>query len=111
MTQCILSGLEIRKGCMTKEHLVPRARAPKYITNNPANIFPADKIINNIKGAYLPCEWEEIKYSLTYHALESWHIKITDREFLQRALINWEKNYKPDFCNICLLDCKEKQRE
>ena len=110
MTQCILSGLEIRKGYMTKEHLVPKARAPKYITDNPANIFPADKIINNLKGAYLPCEFEEVKYSLTYHALEAWKLKTADREFLQRTLINWEHNYHPDFCNICLINCKNRQR-
>lgn len=110
MQKCILSGLEIRKSCLTKEHLVPRARAAKYITHNPANIFPADKVVNNIKGAYLPCEFEELKYNLTYHALESWKLKFSDREFLQRTLINWEQNYKPDWCEICLLNCKGRQR-
>lgn len=110
MSQCILSGLEIRKGCSSIEHLVPKSRADRIITLDKRNMFPADKIINCLKASYLPCEFEEIKYSLTYHALESWHLRGSDREFLQRTLINWEKNYKPDWCEICLLNCKGKLR-
>ena len=110
MSQCILSGLQIRKGHSSREHLVPRSRADKIITDDKANIFPADKVVNCIKASYLPCEFEEIKYSLTYHALEALKLRGSDREFLQRTMINWEKNYKPDWCDICLLNCKGRQK-
>ena len=107
---CILSGLEIPKGKQNIEHLVPKSRVPKYIANNPYNLYPAHKVINCIKGNLLPCEFEERKFSLSYHALESWRMKSDDREFVRRTIENWEKNYQPDWCSICLLQCREKMR-
>lgn len=107
---CILSGLEIPKGKQNIEHLVPKSRVPKYIANNPYNLYPAHKVINCIKGNLLPCEFERTKYSLAYHALQSWHIKSDDREFIRRTIENWETEYQPDWCSICLLKCKEKTR-
>lgn len=110
MSVCILSGLEIPKGRHTVEHYVPRSRAPSYITGNKRNIFPAEKTINNIKGNLLPCEFERLKYVLSYHAIRYWHIKQTDKEFVLKAIENWNKGYAPDYCNLCLLNCKERQR-
>lgn len=106
MAVCILSGLNIPKGKHSKEHLVPKSRAGVKITHNPANIFPCAKIINELKADYLPCEFWEQKYNIAYHALESWNLKYTDREFINEAIKNWEKGYNPDWCSICLLKCK-----
>lgn len=107
---CILSGLEIPRGKKNLEHLVPRSRAPRYITNNPLNHFPAHKVINCIKGNLLPCEFEEEKFELSYHAIHNWHIRSDDREFVRHAIQNWENNYHPDWCKLCLLKCKEHSR-
>ena len=107
---CILSCLEIPTGKYNKEHLVPRSRVPARIANNPLNIHPCHKVLNCIKGNLLPCEFEEMKYSLSYHAIEAWNIKNEDKDFVRRAIINWEHNYQPNWCDICLLNCKGKQR-
>lgn len=107
---CILSGLEIPKGKQNREHLVPKSRAPQRITCNPLNIFPAHKVINSIKSDLLPCEWDESKWDLCFRAVHNWHIKEDDKDFIRQAIINWEKCYQPNFCEICLLKCKQKQR-
>ena len=107
---CILSGLEIPKGKQNREHLCPKSRVPRFIWDNPANIFPAHKVVNSIKANLMPCEFEEVKYSLTYHALQAWKIKPDDREFLQRTLQNWEHNYHPNYCDICLIQCKQRTK-
>lgn len=101
---CFLSGLEIPPGKYTKEHYVPLSRAPDFITHDPANIFPAHRVINNIKQNFLPCEWEEKKWNLTYHALSDWHLKHADKYFVARTLKNWE-TYIINPCQYCLLHC------
>lgn len=82
---CFLSGLEIPPGKYSKEHYVPISRAPRFITSNPANIFPAHRIINHIKQNFLPCEWEDKKWNLTYHALHDWNLKQADKYFVART--------------------------
>lgn len=104
---CFLSGLEIPKGKQNIEHYVPRSRAPKFITSNPMNLFPAHKVINCIKGNLLPCEWEYTKYELSYKAVHNWHIRNDDREFVKQAIKNWE-TYIINPCQYCLLQCKTK---
>ena len=101
---CFLSGLEIPPGKYSKEHYVPVSRAPHFITSDPANIFPAHKIINHIKQNFLPCEWEDKKWNLTYRALTTWNLKQADKVFVARTLQNWE-NYHLDPCKYCLLHC------
>ncbi len=103
---CFLSGLEIPKGKYSKEHYVPKSRAPRFITANPDNIFPAHKIINHIKQNLLPCEWEDKKWTLTYHALHSWNLRHDDARFVARTLQNWE-SYHINPCKFCLLQCRD----
>jgi hypothetical protein len=105
---CFLSGLEIPDGKRTIEHYVPLSRAPRFITTNPQNKFPAHRIINAIKSDRLPCEWEETKWNLTYRALHYWKLKQEDSYFIVRALQNWE-SYVINPCEYCLLQCN-KQR-
>ena len=104
MKLCVLSGLEIPKGQKTIEHYVPKSRAPKCIWNNPQNIFLAQKTLNFIKGNLLPCEFEEQKFDLTYHAMYNWHIRQAERNFLKQTLEHWEEWYH-DPCKLCLLKC------
>ena len=107
---CILSGLEIPKGQYSKEHLVPKARAGVKITQDPRNILPAAKIMNHLKADYLPCEFWEQKYNIAYKAISSWNIRHADKEFIQKAIENWERWYNPNWCEICLLNCKGLRR-
>ena len=105
---CFLSGLEIPPGKYSKEHYVPISRAPRFITSNPANIFPAHRIINHIKQNFLPCEWEDKKWNLTYHALHDWNLKQADKYFVARTLQNWE-SYSINPCQYCLLHCGQQR--
>lgn len=109
MAVCILSGLEIPKGKMNREHLVPKSRGRKRIVDNPYNIYPCHKVLNSIKGNLLPCEWEERKWNLVYHAIFLWKLPDEDKDFLEKTLVNWEHNYKPNFCEICLLGCQNQR--
>lgn len=107
---CFLSGLDIPPGKYSVEHYVPVARAPRFITNNPANKFPSHRVINAIKSDRLGCEWEETKWNLTYHALHSWRLKQEDAYFVARTLKNWE-HYFINPCYYCLLQCgKQKEK-
>lgn len=109
MTKCILSGLEIPEGKETREHLVPRSRLICRV-DDPSNIFPAHKIINCMKGDLLPCEFENLKYHIATKALNRWHIKQSDKNFIMEAVLNWNQGYNPDWCDICILNCKGRQR-
>lgn len=104
---CILSGLEIPYGQESIEHFVPKHRAPKRIWNDPRNRFYAQYMLNAVKGDKLGCEWENIKYALTYQAIKKWNLKSADREFLERAMQNWSE-YRLNPCSICLMKCKER---
>ena len=106
---CILSGLEIPEGKETKEHLVPKSRMLS-LADTPGNIFPAHKILNCMKGDLLPCEFENLKYQLAAKALYKWHIKESDRRFMCDAVINWNEGYSPNWCDVCILKCKGRQR-
>lgn len=97
--KCFLSGIEIPKGKHSKEHYVPKCRAP-LIAQHPYNIFPAIKIINHIKGSLMPCEWEDCKYDLIYEAYKHWHIRQDDKKILRQALNGMPKINPCEFC-IC----------
>jgi hypothetical protein len=96
---CILSGIEIPKGKYSREHYCPKSRL-ENLAQHPYNIFPAIKIFNHIKGSLMPCEWEEQKYDLVYHAYNNWHIKRDDRKLLRQALNGMPKINPCQYC-IC----------
>lgn len=106
MIHCFLCGLEIPPGRLSIEHYVPLSRADSVITGSPFNKFPAHKIINNMKGNLLPCEFEDRKWELAYKAIHFWSIKQVDKKYVERALKNWE-TYMLDPCHFCLLNCKQ----
>lgn len=83
---CFLSGLEIRKGQLSKEHLAPKSKIPFYIACHPYNIKPASKIFNQIKADRFLCQWEDKKIELTYHALKKWNLKKATKEDIIEAL-------------------------
>lgn len=109
MTKCILSGLDIPDGKGNKEHLVPKGRVFPLI-NGKSNVFPALKIINSIKGDLLPCEFERLKFEIGNKALNNWNIKQVDRNFIREAMINWSDGYSPNWCDMCIINCKHRQR-
>lgn len=104
---CFLSGLIIPTGKYSVEHYVPKSRAPLYITDSQFNKFPSHKVINAIKGNLLPCEWEEMKWDLSYKAVHSWNIRNDDKVFVEKALKNWQY-YIVNPCDYCLLQCKQR---
>ncbi len=107
--KCFLSGLDIGKGQLTKEHVVPKSRVPAYIATSPFNIQPAIKIFNNMKADMFLCEWEDKKIELCYTALEKWNLKRGDRSCIIKALEMFErgKNQRNP-CRYCLLSvCQE----
>lgn len=106
---CVLSGLEIPPGKENQEHLCPKSRVPKTVWSDPRNIFWAHRVMNTIKGNFMPCEWERAKFDLTYHALQKWNLHKTDKQFLKRALEYWD-GWHMDACGLCLLKCKERQK-
>lgn len=106
---CFLSGLEIPKGRVSREHFFPHSLIPKgfYTTRN--NIFPAHKVINEIKGCLKPCVWEEKKFDRVFYAIEHYDIRSADREFCRKTLENWEQ-YRIDPCAWCIMseNCKRR---
>ena len=87
---CFLSDLEIPIGKVTREHYYPKSHLPSKIYSMPFNIVPAHKIINNIKGDLLPCQWEQQKINLSYIAIKKYHITNQNRLFLKLAIDNWQ---------------------
>ena len=106
---CVLSGLIIPQEKANREHYCCRHRFPKSIWNNPNNIFWAHYMLNAIKADYIPCEWSEMKFELTYNAIHHWRMPEEDREFLQQAIKNWEI-WNPNPCTLCLAKCRSKKR-
>ena len=98
---CILSGLPIPAGQKSKEHYVPRSRLPDAYKGDRNNIYYAIRIINNIKGNLLPCEWEENKYHILTTAL-TYHLTTTQKKLIHRAIDNM-KHYTIDPCAYCIL--------
>lgn len=96
--KCILSGLEIPPGQMNREHYLPRSRVPRSISQNPYNIFPAIRIINSIKGNLYPCEWEDCKFRLVYHAYENYNLRHVDRQIVKRAIEEMQSINPCDYC-------------
>lgn len=86
MKVCFLSGIDIPYGKYSIEHLAPRHFLPRELYTLPANIVPAIKIFNMVKGDKFLCEWVEQKYDLCYHAYKNWNINLGDKRLLRQAL-------------------------
>lgn len=106
---CILSGIPILDvKDLSLEHGVPLSRGPHYECTQDYNIFPAYKIINNLKGDLLPCEFWALREKIYKKAL--WQYKLTqhDKQVIQAAL-NFIPRYKINPCSMCFLyeNCDE----
>ena len=99
---CFLSGLEIPKGRFSREHYFPQSKIPRNFHFTMQNIFPAHKVINEIKSSLLPCQWEEKKFDRVYYAIEHYDIRVADREFCRKTLENWEE-YRINPCSWCIM--------
>jgi hypothetical protein len=106
---CFLSGLEIPKGKNSREHYFPRSLIPQGFHTTRNNIFPAHKVINEIKGCLKPCVWEEKKFDRVFFAIEHYDIRSADREFCRKTLENWEQ-YRIDPCVWCIMNENCKRR-
>lgn len=107
---CFLSGLEIPKGRLSKEHYYPRSLIPYNFHTNIQNIFPAHKVINEIKSNMKPCRWEQKKFDRVLYAIEHYDLRVSDREFCKKTLDNWEE-YKINPCQWCIMQLKCKERQ
>ena len=96
---CILSGLVIPKGKLSKEHFLPKSVCPPEIYSLPDNIFPAIKCFNWVKGNLYPCEWMSQRYDLCFKAL-GWNIRRDDKKLIKRALANGMPEFNP--CDLCV---------
>lgn len=96
----ILSGIEIPPNKYSIEHYCPKSKLPKYLAQDPKNIYPAIKIFNFIKADRFPCEWEEQKYRLILRAYYNWNIKTSDKKLLRQALKGMPRINPCEYC-IC----------
>lgn len=106
---CFLSGLEIPAGRFSRDHWYPKSLIPKNFHFTKQNIFPAHKVVNEIKSNMKPCRWEEKKFDRVYYAIQHYDIRVKDREFLQKTLENWE-TYKIEPCTWCIMQEKCNKR-
>lgn len=104
---CFLSGLEIPKGRFSRDHYYPKSLLPKYFHTNRLNIFPAHKVINEIKSNMEPCRWEQKKFDRVYYAIQHYDLRTSDRDFCRKTLENWE-TYRIEPCQWCIMNqqCK-----
>lgn len=107
--KCVLSNLEIPKGKESIEHYLPKSRVPMCMWNRQENKFYAHYMLNAIKSNHLPCEFEEMKFDLTYKALINWRIKDDDKQFLREAIANWETWHRNP-CELCIAKCNERSK-
>lgn len=108
MEKCFLSGLDIGKGQLTKEHVVPKSKVPLFIANSTFNIRPAIRVFNNMKSDLFLCEWEDLKLDLCYEALENWNLKKADKQCIIRALeLFSDSRNQRNPCQHCLLSIRQ----
>ena len=106
--KCFLSGLDILKGQLTKEHVVPKSKVPLYIANSPFNIKPAIKVFNNMKADMFLCQWEDLKIDLCYTALQNWNLKRADKQCIIKAIDMFEDGIgQRNPCKYCLLSISQ----
>ena len=89
---------------------MPRSLAvkdsPKYaelhaVVFDEYNLRPSIKIVNNIKGNLLPCEWEEQKVSRVYKAIYTYKLDSYELSLLKKLLEKWIKAPIVKPCNKC----------
>lgn len=98
---CILSGLAIPAGKVSRDHYYPRSKLPHKIAMRGDNIYPAHKLLNTIKRDLLPCQWHDMRWELTYRAIETWNMSAGDRQFLRDAMKNWLV-WEHNPCDYCI---------
>lgn len=99
---CVLSGLQITNlKDLSLEHYCPQSRVSYNLAKQPANIFPAIRVINSVKSNLLPCTWEFYKVEILQKAITKSHNK-RERNILQAALDN-APFYKINPCDYCIL--------
>lgn len=102
LCKCILSGLIIKNAKdLSLEHYVPLCRGAKCNTQTIANIYPAIKVINNIKDDLLPCEWVIRREARMERALNRWKLTDADRKTVEEALKK-APTYNLNVCNYCI---------
>lgn len=100
---CFLSGLEIRKGNNSTEHYYPKSLIPYNFRFTKQYLFPADKVVNTIKSNLEPCKWEQKKFDRVWFAIQHYDLRVSDKEFLQKVLNNWEI-YRTNPCQWCIME-------
>lgn len=96
---CIRCGLPLilaKKIIWNKEHLCPKSRTPYYIYNNPDNIVLYPAIINSIKGNLFPCEWNALKNTIKYKAINLYNLKQIEKDVIIYSI-----------GEIDMIDCKD----
>lgn len=103
--KCCICGLLIRSTKdVSVEHWVPKSRTTNQFYSVPENKKPALKIINQIKGNLLPCEWEETKISRCYYALEHYNLNLHNKNLIIAALDRFATEKGPlNPCQHCVL--------
>ena len=100
---CILSNLQITDPNLCSiEHYVPLARVSYHLATQRNNIFPAYRIINNLKGQLLPCEYENDKVEILQYALDHYKLRQVDKEIVKAAIKN-SYTYNINPCKFCIL--------
>lgn len=100
---CVLSGLHIDSlKQLSLEHYCPKSRIEWNLAKSPENIYPALKVINNVKGSLLGCEWEYYKEELLQKAIKKEH-NTEKKRILQAALDNIPY-YKIIPCKYCVIN-------
>lgn len=103
---CILSGLPIEKNDYSIEHYCPKSRISAPLSEEPQNKYPAIKIINNIKGNLLPCEWCILRKERLYTAFIKWKLKPRQKQIVKQAIQHIESGYNINPCKDCILQNK-----
>jgi len=99
---CILSGLPITNiKQLSLEHLTPICRGEWTETHQLENIFPAHKIINNIKDNLLFCEWMDFRKDILQKSLKKYHLEKADRKIVKAAIDNIPY-YNINPCTLCI---------
>lgn len=100
---CCLSGLPIiNKSDWSREHYAPKSRIPPELAQNPYNIRPALKIINNIKGDLFPCEWQDVRLARCYKAIATYHLSHRHHQQILQAISIFESVQPTNSCQGCI---------
>lgn len=108
---CIRCGLPLilaKKIVWNREHLCPKSRTPGYIHNNPNNIVWYPAILNSIKGNLFPCEWNALKDTIKYKAINRYNLKNIERDAIIYSIGEIDMINCEDCCAKNTKYCQEK---